>query len=697
MDTLLNNNRHLQFEIKPIIGARYKHLTVPEIKWVCNRNNSVFERRLKELEVVWEKYSSLEKLESEIPQIIGKGNFWGGIPKWYITQLVILGRISVDLSHIYELVTPDKEIFYPGCPIFDYTFINDFFINAEMMGYTTGLSACSVRSHLLCMFIYYRCNTEQIYEKLDDYLNIIAEFKSSANYGISIIKNVLINMGYGIGECTHGISSRVYKNGLDNKYKIEFKYTNSEQYLEAFNDYMAYLEKTSPHKTRRTNISHIVCFYNFIGEKYPYVDKLCEISNSHIVNFREYQLNRINCFGRKNTVETVNHSIQAVNKMWKFLKLQNLYEVSEEIVTVYDNIKESRVYSPKILHKEVIDVINCIRKYENPDKIQEKAALMILILTGRRIHEVLSLKYNCFSWINDKPFIHFHKTKNNNSINEYISDECVRVVVQAKEFADKFNYNIYSSYDNLICRRLFPSYKKRGRSIIGISVVSNLFKKIQIENGIVDEGGFPKYTLHDNKKNFVSLMLATGITPIEISNFLGQQVDSLLPYEINNMYALETLKRVEGKGLLTGSAFEQKWDIGYDSTKDVVDLFFSDFDVISRHKENLIYSIRNPSGTMPLVFGVCTDKYNMGLCGDLLCLACEEFKVSNLEEIDELLRKIYKHLYTYGKNKEFRNTDKKISNTFIKIYTNFDKSIDTQLALRRIKDIKRNVGKEYEQ
>lgn len=183
-------------------------------------------------------------------------------------------------------------------------------------------------------------------------------------------------------------------------------------------------------------------------------------------------------------------------------------------------------------------------------------------------------------------------------------------------------------------------------------------------------------------------MLAAGVKPEEISKFLRQDVDSLIPYEVNNEIAIETLKKVEKKGLLMGKSFQKNSAI--QEGNPIIDLL-KDVNVIERNKQNMILKINNPKEVLPLSPGSCVDYNNFEICGDLICLACDEFRSDSLDDFYSYATKVCKYIYKYKRDKQIIKFEKKLLVALEKAYGNLllDKKESFDIVIKKVRKIAR--------
>lgn len=674
-------------ERKPSIGCKYLHFTEQELKWVCNRNGRIFHRRNKALKKFIRQFPDLKILEREIAygKILDE-KLKNSFIDWYVICLIAFRRISVSIEVYYKLNLLAIELAFPESPVCDVNFIENFTKNAIDMGYSK-VSLKSVFTDLIWMFVHFGGSEEVLANKISEYEEIIQEKVPKRKSNIHVISNILHNMGY---------------TNIDNNVNA-VKKTNPDDFIlalpeigKAFSQYCTFLNEKKSHKTAKTIISHVRSFLNYLVEKHYEVKALKDISNATIIGFREFEISRINMFGRKNSNATINHRLQAINDFWGYLINTLKFNLSREIITEFDFLKEPKTFPKKILKSEIMKLVFAIRNETNEEYLQQKIILIILILTGRRIHEVLTLELNCIKRYNGKMRLFLHKTKKNKATFEFINDECTAAIIKAREYAKGIKQPIYSKLDNRSCRRLFPSSHYKGRSLVSYNSVEAYFKKIQMDNGIIDENRKAKYTLHDNKRNFISNMLSAGITPQEISNFLDQQIFSLQHYESYNEHALDVLRIVEKKRLLLGETFAPSESLNVkeenEDKKKILDIL-NNIDVINRNKENLIYAIKNPKMALPLSFAMCTDNSSVGICGEILCLSCYEVHPTDFESIDKFAIKMYKHIYKFKRVIDFKRLESEIVKAITNGYRKL--GIDNETYIQaKIKELKGIARKE---
>jgi integrase len=607
------------------------------------------------------------------------------IPHWYLLKLIEYKRISVNIEVLMRMRIRREDALLGNSKLINLNFIEQFEEKGiESMKYSKVRVKKSVTIALIRALLYYQIPIEDFIGKAKEYIELI-ENKVSGNHKRNILNaiNILIQMGYEVS----------YSFNKEPKLTItgDLLVNPHKEIRESIEEYVKNLQSEKSIKSLRTVSSHLRTFFNFLYQEYPEVDQLSKLTNKHIEEFISNQKNLKNFMSKTNTSATINNRIYVIKQMLEFFRRRNKYNIPNNIISRYDTLKEPKTYTKSTSQSEILKLIKAIQSVDTHGKfMQHKMALIILIDTGRRIHEVLSLELNCLR--NGK--VYFHKTKNNNPGWQIVGEATINAIRILKEYANNIKSPLYSYLDGKIKRRLFPSKYRKGISILSIDAVTDFFNKIQIENNIVDDNSKPKYSLHDNKRNFVSCMLEAGVEPQEISSFLKQNVNSLVPYEVNNQKAIETLKKIEQKGLLIGNSYHKEIK-KYDNP---ITKLLEDIDVVTRNKNNLIFKINNTKETMPLALGNCTDNSNFEICGDLVCLACDEFKTDSLKDFRKYAIKMYKYIYTYKRNNRVKKIEEKLNKALRKVYVklNLNGNKTFQDEIKEIKKIARRENKKDE-
>lgn len=667
-------------ENQPVYGDLYNFFSNDEVEWMSSISKlKSMNSRKSQAKQFMQKHPNLKELEVYLNTEILKGEI-----NWYIVALAAFGRIRLDIGILSEISISRRDmLMLRYSPIINFEFIKKFQDTAKHIGYADSTISIFLVPNLIRITLYYQKPVDRVVENFEELFRKLININGLANkLCIRGISNVLSEIGYS----EH--VKNILKAAIVDEYQKSFINEEKRELEECLNEYADFLKGSHSHRTYVTEMSHLRAVLNYLYKFQPNINRLSDINNKVIVEFIKNQQEIINCFGRKNKNATINHRIQALQKMLMHFKRFGKYYITDNIITKYDYLREPKTYPKYIAKKDIFRVIlavkNAIKNEVYSSQLQELYIILVIIDTGRRISEVRHLKYNCL--INGK--VIFHKTKNGKPSYQTVGETTINAILKSKEYASKIKKQIYSDFDKQKIRRLFPSMKKLGRTLISGEAVSNVFKKIQIGNGIVDDKNDPLYTLHDNKRNFVTNMLAANVGPEEIAKHLNQNINTLLPYEVNNEIAIETLKIVQSKRLLLGESFDNRTN-NEDENNEIIKLI-NNTDVVIRHKENLIQYINRPQDAFPLFMGMCTDNDNVDVCGDLVCMACETYKPENIDEFEKYAIKVLRYA---NEHKRFGNM-KKVESQLFKALNNVYMGIENishNSFKQKIKEIKREA------
>lgn len=663
---------------KPEFGLRFQHLEPHEISWIYQGDYRL-KYRIEAAKRFENKHLNLEEFSNNFSIEMLNNAKQEEYPNWYILKLVEFGRISLSIDLIMRLRLTRNEILLNKSYLYTKEFIEkfeDYAINKLM--HSNQLIKKSVTIQMCRMLMYYQITIDNFIENTKKYMDDLEQKVSKNKFRKMInVVNVLIQMGFDIDYNVNSV--------IESKIVLD----SYPQIKNGYEEYRKYAKTNFVLKTNETELSHIRCFINHLYKYFPEVDNLTKLKYYHFEHFVREQKKTKNIRGKKNDYATINHRLDTFNKMLKHLRSiegSNIPNFNFE----YLKLKEPRKFTKYHSKKDILRLVEAVKKADTVEGrfIQHKMALIISIDTGRRMHEIISLNYDCYK--NGKVF--FHKTKNKKPGWQPVGQATINAIHILKEYADNIKTKLYSKYDGQTSRRLFPSKYQKGSTILSHSAVSEYFKRIQLNNNIVDEKGNAKYRLHDNKRNFVTCMLAAKVKPDEISRFLRQDTNSLIPYEVNNGFAIKTLKKIEERGLLVGKDFNENKVVKDENP--IINLL-KDVNVVERNKQNLIYKINNPKEAMPLALGYCTDYNNYDICGDLICLACNEFRSDSLEDFYNYASKIYKYIYKYKRDKTISDIEKKLLNSLENFYNNMliENKEDFKSIMRKVRKSAKEVLK----
>ncbi|WP_026881453.1 tyrosine-type recombinase/integrase [Clostridium akagii] len=636
---------------EPIRSKRlnYIYFTKDEFEWICIETKTNVQIRWMNLRQFMKLYPSLKKLEEKLQET--KEYYYGDSKNrkygWILVYLVYYKRIKIPMEVLYQIRINRKEIIFLDKELCD--FMNKAYeIGVINRHYSKMLIVQEMMLEVIRSILYFQLSLNECLTNMLLFKKIASKI-SGREICYTPLKHILIELGIKIKEVEVNKNHTI---NIDRNF-----YSSNNEFRNLLLKYTEYLNSVHPYKTVKTEISHLKSFFNFIYENYYEVREIEELDCFHIEQYINFQKNVINIRGKKNEPSTINHRIESVNKFFCFLREKIGISIKNNIITNYDKQKEYINFPRYKSKKEINILIKAISEIDEEKRLQEKMVLVLLLDTGRRIHEILTLQYNCLK--NDSIF--FHKLKQGKPIWQKVGKTSVAAVLKLKEYSRNINTEIYSELDGKRYRRLIPSIYSRAKNVLSIAQIRKFFVELQIKNNIIDKKGNPIFTLHDNKRNFVSNMEAAGVSPEDIAIILGQGMESLLPYEINNSLAIETLLSVEKKGILIGKQKKSNDDSYYNKNEQFIIDCLSNNDIITKNKINLIEKLQDPKKAIPLPIGECLDIDSIQSCSIILCITCQEFRIMCKEDIEifeEFCFKMYKYIYTFKRNKEIQNLEK---------------------------------------
>lgn len=574
---------------------------------------------------------------------------------WYIKILGYYKRINIPENiifrvkiRLYEFENIDDEI----------TFLKKKFkeILCEKYKYNEQY-VIQVLCEIVRLKLFYQQPLRICLKKINEYLEIAISFDEYKNNKKNLI-NTIIRFLY---EIEYIKESDLYS--YEEPLTINSKNT-SEEYKRVVNEYMKQCRDTKATKTFRAIKSHLKNFFDFMEDKFPEIDKFNELTNEHIREYIKYLKKTKSQRNEELSPGTINGRIEECKRLFNYVE-QNITGIGTmNIITKYDRVKEYKSLPKYTSKSDVIRLIKAINEIDEEKYMQEKLIIILMVDTGRRFHEVRCLSFSC---LQDDNYIFFHKTKKGVSIKQKVGDISVKVVLKAQKICKDIDKDIYSKADGLKIRRLFASKKNFYRTLVSEFSVAAVFKEIQIKNGIVDYKNEPLFALHDNKRNFISNMESAGVTATELAKLLDQNINTIAQYEVRNDKAIRILKKLEEKGALIGRECTSNNKLQKESLYNIL----NQKEIIERNKINLIEKVQNPKEVIPLPIGECTNIEDILLCGQLFCMACENYTLINdkdKEKFEEFCEKFFIHMYMYKKDdrlKEIRRKFEEISNNIL--------------------------------
>lgn len=618
------------------------------------------------------KYNDLKDFESKLKaevlteQFINKYSF-------YILMLAYFKRISIPESLIFKLKIRWKDLIEIDEELI---FIKSKF--DDVLGKRFGYSKDWIKEvfrEVTRMKLFYQESISVCSDYIDKYLELVP------NYRYRCLVKAMFRF---LKEIEYiKVDDKYFLRG--DKIRLNSRNTSIE-FNNVVNDYLINMKNTKALKTFRSAKSNLNNFFNFLEEKAPNIKKFSELHNKHIKEYVKYLQETKTYRNKYISPSTINARLEELQKLIRYAEVnfENIQPLN--IISRYDKVKEYQKFPKSVSKSDMLKLIKAIGEIDEKKYLQEKLILILMIDTGRRFHEVRLLSYSCLEKHNH---VFFHKTKTGEPIKQKVGPTCINAVLNAQKLCNHIEKEIYSKIDNKKIRRLFPSIKDRCKSIVGEKAVADVFREIQLKNELVDHNDKPLFTLHDNKRNFISNMESAGISALQIAKLINQSIKTIARYEVRNEKATKVLKCLEEKKILSGKQDKISNEIEKESIFNIL----SHQQILDRNKINLIEKIQNPKEIIPLPIGECSQIENTLFCGELFCMICENYKLlndSDKKEFEQFCEKFYMHTYVYKKDNRIKNLHKQFENICQNVLVN-NKIVDEKNYKKYINGIKKKV------
>lgn len=649
---------------------RYIHLTKSEItnftKKYATNSSRIIEYKKFQLEFRDLKEFEIKLWKKDLPKDFINTFNWSIMVLAYYNRITIPANIIFKITiHLYEFNKIDDEIIYLE---------GEF---NKILHEKYNYSKSYIRS-ILCLIIrmklFYQKSIKSCCENINEYLELVNEYSSNKHLAKAIVR-FLNEIGYIKVEDNFFIREECTD--------LNSKNTSSE-FKRYLNNYLIEILNTKALKTFRSTKSHLKSFFDFMEAKFPCINKIEELNNEHIREYINYLKITETYFKKPISPATINARLEECAKFFSYIERNVISIDSLKIITKYDKVREHKTLPKYVSKKDVLRLLEAINKIDEEKYIQEKLIIILMVDTGRRFHEVRVLSHSC---LKDGNFIYFHKTKTGSTLMQKVGVLSVKAVLKAQKICSNINKEIYSKDDNMKIRRLFPAIKDKFRIIVGKRSVEKLFKDIQIKSGIVDYNNKPLFTLHDNKRNFISNMESSGVTAAEIAKLLNQSIETIAQYEVRNDKAIKVLKKIEEKGTLIGKEKEGNIKIEEERIYGIL----NQQEIIQKNRLNLIEKIQNPKEVVPLPLGQCTQIENILFCGQVFCMACDNYTLvtdNDKEAFKQFCEKFYIHMYMYRRDERIKEIHKKFEEITKKVLTT-NKIVDEINFNKYINEIKK--------
>jgi integrase len=456
-----------------------------------------------------------------------------------------------------------------------------------------------------------------------------------------------------------------------NPFKEKFNYSdhvnnNNKEVLDTFHKYVNYTKKTMYKKTSPKHEHEARVFLNWIWDEYgEEINTFNKFTFDLLSDYALWQKCKVNPKTQKvYSVPTVNGKLSRLKHFLFYLLETN--KLSNEWIGIlhgqdakFNNLfyaDRNKLPEPIPIEdrrkiEEIIYSIDDLRYF------REKRMFKLLYLFGMRPSELLALKLNCIVGTRELPQLYIHRAKGFKERYVPLTQEGLAVIKEMQQINND-SPTVYNEYDDQTCQRLFHE-KGEVKSQV---TLNNIFKMLQVENGLVSLEGEAKYTLYVLRRIRITTWLEAGISEYEVAELVGHDdVDSHNSYIVSKEKRTQNAKKVYDNyykdfveeiietGRYTEQGDKEKENKEYiEKLKDT--LMRIDLKTINKMVLEEIYN-DFPEYAIPLPCGNCLGKvlykHDFECEGmSLPCLECEELGVDekDIQTFDEFVGKVYLNL-----------------------------------------------------
>ncbi|MGF7060379.1 hypothetical protein [Brassicibacter mesophilus] len=174
--------------VQPIYGLKYKHFSTEEIRHIVIHSGvKAVEKKIYDANIFINKYTDLMSLESQL-----SANKLEGKLIWYIINLVLYGRINLEIKALKRIRLNKKDFIKTTSPIVNMKFINKFKETALQLDYSIDTINAILITNLVKIAMYYQTPVDEISYKLRPLMNELKDnTKLLTVISCSAIANIL--------------------------------------------------------------------------------------------------------------------------------------------------------------------------------------------------------------------------------------------------------------------------------------------------------------------------------------------------------------------------------------------------------------------------------------------------------------------------------------------------------------------------
>lgn len=351
--------------------------------------------------------------------------------------------------------------------------------------------------------------------------------------------NVLKTLGYFNENEHYKVNNKGVKYKKESNINIEFSYGH---YIEIYDEYCISLEKQVGSKGNKSSKKRVALqFFNWLSANNIFIN-ISELKFSIIEEFVSWIKTYCSFVTHKKySKNTINSVLSGLGMFLKFIINKNY--VSVEFTK---DCKDMFEYSYKNVPIELFHDIVCIDERKKIEQVimsylehmgfpAAPDMLRLAYFCAIRPIELTTLRFNCLVGDKNNPSLHLHKTKNGDERFIPLVKDAFDIVKKYRVI-NKKSLPIYADYDSLNEQRLF-CYRNR---LLDASSLNNIFKKLIIENNIVNENNKAKYSLYILRKLRITIWIEAGLSLRTIGELAGHRdIESQNAYYVGKELIME--------------------------------------------------------------------------------------------------------------------------------------------------------------
>jgi len=168
---------------------------------------------------------------------------------------------------------------------------------------------------------------------------------------------------------------------------------------------MDFINEFSSEHTRRSYLTDINHFFDYLEDRFPEINNYKSIEKKHIVQFRNFLQEVGGIGGEPCAPKTISRKLAALSSYFNFLAEKNIIETN---ITSSVKRPKREVITPTnaLTRNQVIELLNTI-DCNSPSGKLHKAMLVMFFTTGLRKSEILHLKRKDFTTLNTHKIVKY--------------------------------------------------------------------------------------------------------------------------------------------------------------------------------------------------------------------------------------------------------------------------------------------------